>query len=102
MKFIRICLLVCGLMLAFVGVTYASSFSVSADKYGKVEGNGIEFSFPENNNTIQIAFLTKDNERYLIVGKYGEPIYAAKIPNVKYVRVKQVYDTETGKYAYIK
>ena len=26
---------------------------------------------------------------------------AAKIPNVKYVRVKQVYDTETGKYAYI-
>lgn len=101
MKFIRICLLVCGLMLAFVGVTYASSFSVSADKYGKVEGNGIEFSFPENNNTIQIAFLTKDNERYLIVGKYGEPIYAAKIPNVKYVRVKQVYDTETGKYAYI-
>ena len=101
MKFIRICLLVCGLMLAFVGVTYASSFSVSADKYGKVEGNGIEFSFPENNNTIQIAFLTKDNERYLIVGKDGEPIYAAKIPNVKYVRVKQVYDTETGKYAYI-
>lgn len=101
MKFMRICLLVCGLMLAFVGVTYASSFSVSADKYGKVEGNGIEFSFPENNKTIQIAFLTKDNERYLIAGKDGEPIYAAQIPNVKYVRVKQVYDTETGKYAYI-
>lgn len=101
MKFMHICLLVCGLMLAFVGVTYASSFSVSADKYGKVEGNGIEFSFPENNKTIQIAFLTKDNERYLIAGKDGEPIYAAKIPNVKYVRVKQVYDTETGKYAYI-
>lgn len=101
MKFMRICLLVCGLMLAFVGVTYASSFSVSADKYGKVEGNGIEFSFPENNKIIQIAFLTKDNERYLIAGKDGEPIYAAKIPNVKYVRVKQVYDTETGKYAYI-
>lgn len=101
MKFMRICLLVCGLMLAFVGVTYASSFSVSADKYGKVEGNGIEFSFSENNKTIQIAFLTKDNERYLIAGKDGEPIYDAKIPNVKYVRVKQVYDTETGKYAYI-
>ena len=59
MKFMRICLLVCGLMLAFVGVTYASSFSVSADKYGKVEGNGIEFSFSENNKIIQIAFLTK-------------------------------------------
>ena len=56
MKFMRVCLLVCGLMLAFVGVTYASSFSVSADKYGKVEGNGIEFSFPENNKIIQIAF----------------------------------------------
>ena len=69
MKFMRICLLVCGLMLAFVGVTYASSFSVSADKYGKVEGNGIEFSFSENNKIIQIAFLTKDNERYLIAGK---------------------------------
>lgn len=101
MKFMRICLLVCGLMLAFVGVTYASSFYVFADKYGKVEGNGIEFSFPENNKTIQIAFLTKDNERYLIAGKDGEPIYAAKIPNVKYVSIKQVYDTETGKYAYI-
>ena len=101
MKFMRICLLVCGLMLAFVGVTYASSFSVSADKYGKVEGNGIEFSFSENNKIIQIAFLTKDNERYLIAGKDGEPIYAAKILNVKYVRIKQVYDTETGKYAYI-
>ena len=86
MKFMRICLLVCGLMLAFVGVTYASSFSVSADKYGKVEGNGIEFSFSENNKIIQIAFLTKDNERYLIAGKDGEPIYAAKILNVKYVR----------------
>ena len=45
MKFMRVCLLVCGLMLAFVGVTYASSFSVSADKYGKVEGNGIELVF---------------------------------------------------------
>ena len=67
MKFMRVCLLVCGLMLAFVGVTYASSFSVSADKYGKVEGNGIEFSFPENNKIIQIAFLTKDNERYIVV-----------------------------------
>ena len=65
MKFIRICLLVCGLMLAFVGSNILQAhFHVSADKYGKVEGNGIEFSFPENNNTIQIAFLTKDNERY--------------------------------------
>ena len=88
MKFMRICLLVCGLMLAFVGVTYASSFSVSADKYGKVEGNGIEFSFSENNKTIQIAFLTKDNERYLIAGKDGEPIYAAQNTKCKICKSK--------------
>ena len=63
-------------------------FLFSADKYGKVEGNDIEFSFPENNKIIQIAFLTKDNERYLIAGKDEEPIYVSQNTKCKICKSK--------------
>lgn len=101
MKYVKIMMLTMCMVFCMTAISFASSFQTTDTKYGTIGSDGIGGSFAENGYNIKIAFVPSGSQMTMYVGKNNDVIYNAKFAYHKYLRIDQVYDNNSGKYAYI-
>ena len=102
MKPFRLFTLVLCLLIGMTAAAYASNFQASSKYSGTVDYKGTGWAFDENAYDVEIVFKrVSGSEMVLGAGKDKNLIYKNVMPYYKYVSIQQIYDTNSGKYAYI-
>lgn len=101
MKYVKIMMLTMCMVFCMTAISFASAFQTTDTKYGTIGSEGIGGSFAENGYNIKIAFVPSGSQMTMYVGKDNDVIYNTKFAYHKYLRIDQVYDNNSGKYAYI-